>query len=943
MYLSIFDIFRIDRQLLRMSLLLFLLHFSGFTQEIPNIINYTPESYKGETQNWDITQDARGYIYVANNYGLLAFNGVDWQTYPTPNQTIMRSVKAVGNLIYTGYYMEFGYWKTGAYGKLAYNNLSDLVRQNIIEDEQFWKIHAFKDLVIFQSFNQIFIYNTSSKAFKIIKAAGIIEKSVLVNGGLFYHTTEGQIFNIENGISKYVVTVPLEGDDRIENIFYVDDEWLILTKKSGFYSYNAQGLFKKNVPADSLLNQTTIYTSHLLSNGNIALGLIANGFLMLDKKGNVVESFSNQKGLSNNTVLSIFEDQRSNIWLGLDIGINVINYESKIKLFQDIDGFLGTVYTSKIFKDKLYVGTNQGLYWRKLESNDSFQQIQNTKGQVWELFEFENTLFCAHNFGIYSISDNKAELIFSDDGVWTFEKILNQENKILLGMYKGLGILRRSEDSWAFNKLEGFDISSRSLALDDKNNIWVNHEYKGIHHLKVNTDFTIVEEIPNNFSHRPEKNSSVVKFRDKIVYADISGLYVYNYNSKAFEKDETMSQMTDSTSYLSGKLNNIGNEELWLFNKSNIAIGRKNMLTGLIDVNKVILPQHKRKTMVGYENVTKLSEEKYLIGNTTGYIIFQTNPTEIPDFQLYLNGISHINKKDVRTHHPIEESIQIPYDFRELQFDFSTQNLDITNPTLYQYKLSGQDEKWSEWSQESKIGFIFLDWGKYTLEVRAKRADKLSSNTIVINFEVLKPWYWSGKMILLYLLLTVFLVYLIHMTYRRYYHKKQNHLLTEQQKQVEELERINQEQIIRLKNDQLNLLIEKKNQELESTTSNLIQKNELLNNIKKEIKKVKNQSEVKSLLDFIENNRDESSDWKLFEDAFNNADKEFLNRLKDKHHTLTNNDLRLCAYLRLNLSSKEIAPLLNISIRSVEIKRYRLRQKLGLTHDENLTDYILSF
>ncbi|MBU2525535.1 MAG: LuxR C-terminal-related transcriptional regulator [Bacteroidetes bacterium] len=923
--------------------LLCVLSFSGFAQEIPNIISYNPESYKAETQNWDITQDARGYIYVANNYGLLAFNGIDWQTYPTPNQTIMRSVKAVGNLIYTGYYMEFGYWETDAYGKLTYNNLSDAVRQNIVEDEQFWKIHAFKDLVIFQSLNQIFIYNTTNKEFKIIKAAGIIEKSVLVNGGLFYHTTEGQIFNIENGISKYVVTVPLEGDDRIENIFYVDNEWLILTKKSGFYTYSAQGLIKKSVPADALLSQTTIYTSHLLSTGNIALGLIANGFLMLDKQGNVVETFSNQKGLSNNTVLSIFEDQRSNIWLGLDIGINVINYESKIKLFQDIDGFLGTVYSSKIFKNKLYLGTNQGLYWRTLDSNDSFKLIQNTKGQVWELFEFDDHLLCAHNFGIYSITDDKADLVFSDDGVWTFQKIPNQEDKILLGMYKGLGILSRSQDGWGFNKLEGFDISSRSLVIDASYNIWVNHEYKGIHQLKVDIDFTSVEETPNNFSNRPQKNSSIIKFRDKIVYADISGLYVYDYHTKAFEKDETKSQMTDSTAYLSGKLSNIDNQELWLFNKNNIAIGRKNLLTGSMDVSKVILPQHKRKTMVGYENVTKLSEGKYLIGNTTGYIILQTDQTEIPDFQLYLNGISHINKKDVSTQHPVNESFQVPYDFRELRFEFSTQNLDITNPTLYQYKLSGFDEHWSDWSQESKVGFIFLDWGNYTLQVRAKRADKLSSNTIAINFEVRKPWYWSSKMILLYALLTIFVVYLIHITYRRYYHKKQRHLLTEQQKQVEELERINQEQIIRLKNDQLNLLIEKKNQELESTTSNLIQKNELLNNIKKEIKKVKNQNEVKSLLDFIENNRDESSDWKLFEDAFNKADKEFLNRLKEKHQALTNNDLRLCAYLRLNLSSKEIAPLLNISIRSVEIKRYRLRQKLGLTHDENLTDYILSF
>ena len=72
-----------------------------------------------------------------------------------------------------------------------------------------------------------------------------------------------------------------------------------------------------------------------------------------------------------------------------------------------------------------------------------------------------------------------------------------------------------------------------------------------------------------------------------------------------------------------------------------------------------------------------------------------------------------------------------------------------------------------------------------------------------------------------------------------------------------------------------------------------------------------------------------------------NADTDFLKKVKLAHPSLTPNDLRLCAYLRLNLSSKEIAPLLNISVRSVEIKRYRLRKKMELHHDQGLVEYIL--
>ena len=121
----------------------------------------------------------------------------------------------------------------------------------------------------------------------------------------------------------------------------------------------------------------------------------------------------------------------------------------------------------------------------------------------------------------------------------------------------------------------------------------------------------------------------------------------------------------------------------------------------------------------------------------------------------------------------------------------------------------------------------------------------------------------------------------------------------------------------------------------------LIKKNEFLSYIKNELLKIDTNNNVKQIIKIINNNINNTDDWKLFEEAFNNADKDFLKKVKDKHPELTPNDLRLCAYLRLNLSSKEIAPLLNISSRSVEVKRYRLRKKMNLPHESSLTNYII--
>ena len=152
-----------------------------------------------------------------------------------------------------------------------------------------------------------------------------------------------------------------------------------------------------------------------------------------------------------------------------------------------------------------------------------------------------------------------------------------------------------------------------------------------------------------------------------------------------------------------------------------------------------------------------------------------------------------------------------------------------------------------------------------------------------------------------------------------------------------------EQELLKIKNEQLELDVNSKNRELAVSTMSLIKKNELLTAIKDDLKKTDDNSKnIKTVITTINRNISEEDTWDLFKEAFNNADKDFLKKTKNAHSSLTPNDLRLCAYLRLNLSSKEIAPLLNISVRSVEIKRYRLRKKMDLPHEQGLVEYILS-
>lgn len=177
--------------------------------------------------------------------------------------------------------------------------------------------------------------------------------------------------------------------------------------------------------------------------------------------------------------------------------------------------------------------------------------------------------------------------------------------------------------------------------------------------------------------------------------------------------------------------------------------------------------------------------------------------------------------------------------------------------------------------------------------------------------------------------------------YKNYYRKQREKLLRDNKKKLKRKKLKAQKKIVQISNEKLKEEVASKNRELAISTMSIIKKNEFLNAIKDQLKGSIENPQVRSVIRTIDRNINNSDDWKFFEDAFNNADKDFLKKVKSTHPELTANDLRLCAYLRLNLSSKEIAPLLNISVRSVEVKRYRLRKKMNLPHEDGLADYIM--
>jgi len=793
--------------------------------------------------------------------------------------------------------------------------------------------------------NRIYIYDTKAKSFSIVSPKSNIIKAFKTDTGIYYQTTADDFFEIENGKSKLIANSQVLLNNKIVGLFDYNDGLLVLTQNNGFFylAKNVATPLKTNIDYD--LQLSSVYSCQKLTDGGFVIGTISNGIFILNKDRNLSFHVTQNKGLSNNTALSLFEDNDKNLWIGLDNGINCINLQSPIKSFSDDTGILGTVYTSVVYRDKLYIGTNQGLFCKGFRTNEQFRFVPGTKGQVWSLYLYNETLFCGHDSGTFIVDNGLAQNIFSQSGTWKFEPMPGRRDILFQGNYFGISVLKKEGVRWVYkNKLRGFDYSSKYFEVLPNLDFYVSHEYKGVFRFHVDN---LLENAKNVFTYvtpKKGKNSSLVKYNNTIYYAFKEGIFKLNPKNKQFIRDRALSYVFEKGEYTTGKLIVDKSNKIWLFTKNYINYFTSGKLTTQLKKNIIPIPASLTNSMLGYENISQLTNSIYLIGTTDGYYTLNIDDLSFKNYSVSITSITSnkLNKQLVDA--SMSGEGEFKYDENNLTFSYTVPEYNKYINAEYQYLLEGIQDEWSEWSSKSSVNFKNLSPGSYVFKVRAKIANSPPENIAIYSFTILKPWYATNLALFIYFLLTVYLAYFINKRYKVYYQRQREKLIEENNLLLEIKELENNQQLMKLRNEQLTKDVDSKSKELAVSTMNLIKKNELLSLIKEDLKKTSEEGNrnVKSVITTINKNINEEDSWNVFKEAFDSADKDFLKKVKQAHPSLTPNDLRLCAYLRLNLSSKEVAPLLNISVRSVEIKRYRLRKKMDLPHEQGLVEYILS-
>jgi uncharacterized protein YbcV (DUF1398 family) len=354
----------------------------------------------------------------------------------------------------------------------------------------------------------------------------------------------------------------------------------------------------------------------------------------------------------------------------------------------------------------------------------------------------------------------------------------------------------------------------------------------------------------------------------------------------------------------------------------------------------------------GYENVVNISKEQNLICLDDGFALFPDylNSTGSEKAKLSFREVKCLNTKGVKKNVKIiNNAFTLEHAWNSLFISFTFTSHRISSKR-FQYKLEPFDPDWSQWTEKAEVNYTRLPKGNYTFMVRTISSTGVVTDPITLSFRVRPALFASPFAYLFYGIILLAVILMSQFIFRRRFMRKQEKIrLDSETKLLLEKQQAEQE-IVKLQNENLQSEITHKNIQLADSTMSIIKKNELLIEIKSELENQKKlvgiqnpESNNKKILSLINKNITSDNDWKVFEELFDQAHANFFKRLKTSYPELTQSDLKLCAYLKLNLSSKEIAPLLNISFRGVETRRFRLRRRLSLDPDSNLVEFVMQF
>lgn len=912
------------KSILLKSLFFFFIASQIHAQELlPFVENYNKSNYQGDNQIWNVVQGKDNTMYFANNHYLLRYDGVKWEKYTLPNKTIIRSILIEGDKIYSGSYKEFGYWYRKE-GKMHYVSVTKNLRLFDEKDnEEIWKIFRFNGSLYFQSFNDVFIYN--GKHIQKIKFPFLISYCFVVDQNLYVASVAKGTFKMNGSrianpkgwnVLKNCVVHAIE---KYKNKTY------IFTQKKGIFTVGKEGLRSWNNPLNEVLKSSTINVGKFTKNNKLIVGTGNKGVFIYDFKSDTYKNIDRKNVLMNNSILSIGFDKENDLWLGLDNGIAHVEINSPISIFYDNSGILGSVYSVATTNKGYLIATNHGVF--EFDSG-KFKMMPNTQGQAWNITEINNKYIIGHNDGTFSYENGSLSKINNISGGWNLSKS-SINNTYFQSTYSGVVVYDNLSDFTQKKVINELSKPIKYVAQNKKNEIWAADNYRGLYRVVYDDNFKTrkVENITQQSKIKNDFGVKIFEFRNEILFLINNSWYTYNSITNKLEENELFNQNFKKVSDVISI-----DEDHFMVLQDGILYHIK--ATGNKFLWNIIQAKYYKGKLINDNLRIFKHANHYLLNLDDGFISLQL---KYENKQNSAVKIESFNEENL-----MPNDSKIKYN-TELQINVISGIYGASKPNLF-YKIDNGKEFISV--ANGLIVLNNLSSGDHSVNV-FKHDGANYDNVASFEFSVAKPWYFSFWMILLYLLIIGAVLFFYYKWNKLRYMQKlrlQAEELKHQREILEmELKAENELNMQEYQKHILELELQTKSSEVAGKSLSIAKQSEMIENIQnildseKDFNKLK--SEIKKAIKINEVNKHE---WEIFETNLNQIHNEFIINLSKKYPNLTPKDIKLCVYLKMNLSSKEIAPMMNISFRGVELHRYRLRKKLNLSQEENLSKFLLS-
>ena len=915
---------------------------------IPVVINYTTENYHASNQNWSVKQDRQGRIYIGNTKGLLEFDGFHWEIYSLPNNTILRAIYiAEDDRIYVGSYEEFGYFVRNEENQLEYTSLKSKIPDYYFYNDEVWNIMEYHGNIFFQTFSSYFVYDGTSV--KGIKSRPL--NFLLCHGKAYSQSIVGG-FNLFDG-EKFTEIIENKryNKDKIVAVLPERNNYILVSQRNGLFIYSPESgtLIPLETSVDEELKVYSVNKAIMTKDSCYVLGTVSNGLYAVDREGKIQWKINSENGLCNNTVQNLFCDAENNVWAATENGIAQILHNSPMQIFMPGGHNFGTPNDVLIKSDKVYVASVQGLFCYDRQS-DKLELIKGTEGIAYSIREIDGQLICGHNFGTFRIEGNKALRMPSVVESISIQKCRIHNQEILLqNTYSDLVIYRKNiRNEWAFShRISDFHHLTAHIEIDHQDNLWVQHMHRGMFRLKLNEDLSKTTNIKyyEGMDGKTNIKINILNVLGRIVFSDGCNFYTYEDLTDSIvpykQMNEDLPHLRDTY-----RIVRIYSDTYWFINNRGYNLVKYSQGHARIE-RQIPFSSFKNPPMDNLGNVAFDSAKNsylYLDGALAKYDPDKTSTNEIFG-KLSIKNIAVYEANQQPAYIPLTNHNKIPYLQNNIIISLSypikgnkpfSIEYTLENHTI-QANISGSSENalQKEYSR--------LPAGKYRFKAKVLDGNNVLSE-ISYHFEIQKPFYLSGFAIAIYFLFFILFLALVY-----YLINKRKNKIIEQQKQKHAVEiEKQQKQIVELENRQLASELRFKSKELAGFTMLNIKNKEFLIHIREELQQQKINGQTSKvfldkMMNLIDRNVSSDDDWNIFQSNFDRIHENFFRNLKTQYPNLTPNDLRLCALLRLNLSTKDICNMMNLSIRGIEGARLRLRRRLNIPPDKNLVDFMIEF